>query len=81
MAKEPGLFPTTHLAASLSADEATPGEPLVLTIEGEAATSLTRGKLITIEAERDGDWHLIGTVIVSPVSGPSTWKPAGGRGS
>jgi hypothetical protein len=77
VAKEPGLYPTTHLTASLSADGARPGDPLVLTIEGADVTSLTRGKLVYIEVQRDGEWLPVGTVIVRTAPGPSTWKPAG----
>lgn len=79
MVREPGLFPTTNLELKLSAWEVRPGDPLVLTIEGPDVESLTRGKLITIEAEHDPDWEYVGAVIVQTALGPGGWRPPGSR--
>jgi hypothetical protein len=79
VAKEPGLYPTTDLELTISVATARPGDPLVLEIHGAGARSLTRGKIIAIQAERDGTWESAGAVIVQTAPGPGIWKPPGGR--
>jgi hypothetical protein len=79
VAREPGFSPTTNLGLTLSAEAAQPGEPLILTIHGAGADSLSRGKRVAIQVEHDREWTDVGTVIVQTVPGPGRWGLPGDR--
>ena len=75
---EPGLFPTLYLRVLLSQPAARPGDRRSLRVEGTDAGSLIRGKVLSFEQERDGDWHSVGLVVGSRSSdAPSRWSPHG----
>jgi hypothetical protein len=75
---EPGLFPTVYLRVLLSQRAARPGERVSLRVEGTDAASLTRGKIVRFEQERQSIWQPAGTVVVSRTPDqPSRWLRPG----
>jgi hypothetical protein len=73
--REPGLHPTTYLRILLSQRAAAPGETVSVRVEGIDAGSMTRGKVLEFDEERDGDWRQVGWMI-----GAARWRPAGEAG-
>jgi hypothetical protein len=78
VAREPGLLPTLYLRVLASQRAAAPGDRVSRRVEGTDAGSLTRGKILGFEQERDGDWHYVGTMIAARSADlTSRWIPPG----
>jgi hypothetical protein len=82
MLGEPGRFPVVYLKLVSSQRAARFGEQLMLRAEGTDAASMDRGKLISVEREKDGSWEFIGTLIGSSHrDGRSRWIAASSPGA
>ena len=75
---EPGRFPTRYLRLLQSQRAGRPGDQISFRVDGTDAGSLTRGKVLHVEQERDGDWRYVGAVVAARSADlGSQWIPAG----